>query len=114
MLPAFLRVLLILGALMALVVVGRKVKKNKILIEDAVFWVVLAAIFVLLAVFPEIAICIANLLGFISPTNFIYLSIIALLLWKVFVDSAEISRLKTKVNELAQEISLNHKDDSVH
>ena len=46
-----------------------------------------------------------------SASNFVYLVIIALLLWKVFVCSSEISRLKVKVNELAQEIALDHLDE---
>lgn len=110
MLPLYLRVLLIVAAVCALGVVGRQVKKEKLLIEDAVFWVVSAAILVIVAVFPDIAINLAYDLGFMSASNFVYLVIIALLLWKVFVCSSEISRLKVKVNELAQEIALDHLD----
>ncbi len=111
MLPVSLRILLVCGALFALGVVGRKVKKNKILVEDAVFWVVSAFVLVLLALFPGIAVSVAYALGFVSPSNFVYLCIIALLLWKVFVNSAEISRLKNKVDELAQEVALKDKKD---
>ena len=46
-----------------------------------------------------------------SASNFVYLAIIVLLLWKVFTNSGEISRLKTRVNELAQEVALAHKED---
>ena len=111
MLPIYLRLLLIVGAAAAFFVVGKKVKKQKILFEDDVFWVVVAGLVVILAVFPDIAIRLAALLGFMSASNFIYLCIIALLLWKVFVNSAEISRLKAKVNELAQEIALSQKEN---
>lgn len=112
MLPLYLRALLIVAAACALGVVGRQVKKEKLLIEDAVFWVVSAAILVIVAVFPDIAINLAYDLGFMSASNFVYLVIIALLLWKVFVCSSEISRLKVKVNELAQEIALDHLDET--
>ena len=111
MLPFYLRILLVAGAVLALVVVGRQVRRQKILVEDAVFWVVLAAIFIVLAVFPGVAIELAHALGFMSASNFVYLAIIVLLLWKVFTNSGEISRLKTKVNELAQEIALAHMDE---
>lgn len=110
MLPVYLRVLLVIGAVAALFLVGRKVKRGKILVEDAVFWVVLAAIFVLLALFPGIAINLAYALGFMSASNFVYLAIIVLLLWKAFSNSSEISRLKNKVNELAQEIALSQRE----
>ena len=112
MLPLYLRVLLIVAAACALGVVGRQVKKEKLLIEDAVFWVVSAAILVIVAIFPGIAINLAYALGFMSASNFVYLVIIALLLWKVFACSSEISRLKVKVNELAQEIALDHLDEA--
>lgn len=112
MLPLYLRVLLIVAAVCALGVVGHQVKKEKLLIEDAVFWVVSAAILVIVAVFPDVAINLAYDLGFMSASNFVYLVIIALLLWKVFVCSSEISRLKVKVNELAQEIALDHLDEA--
>lgn len=112
MLPLYLRALLIIAAVCALGVVGRQVKKEKLLIEDAVFWVVSAAILVIVAIFPGIAINLAYALGFMSASNFVYLVIIALLLWKVFACSSEISRLKVKVNELAQEIALDHLDET--
>ena len=112
MLPLYLRELLIVAAVCALGVVGRQVKKEKLLIEDAVFWVVSAAILVIVAIFPGIAINLAYALGFMSASNFVYLVIIALLLWKVFACSSEISRLKVKVNELAQEIALDHLDEA--
>lgn len=111
MLPFYLRALLVIGAVAALLVVGKQVKKQKILVEDAVFWVVVAVVFVVIAIFPDIAINLAYALGFMSASNFVYLVIIALLLWKAFTNSAEISRLRTKVNELAQEIALSKLDD---
>ncbi len=111
MLPFYLRALLVIGAVAALLVVGKQVKKQKILVEDAVFWVIVAVVFVVIAIFPDIAINLAYALGFMSASNFVYLVIIALLLWKAFTNSAEISRLRTKVNELAQEIALSKLDD---
>ncbi len=110
MLPFYLRALLVIGAVAALFVVGKQVKKQKILVEDAVFWVVVAVVFVVIAIFPDIAINLAHALGFMSASNFVYLVIISLLLWKAFTNSAEISRLRTKVNELAQEIALSKLD----
>lgn len=111
MLPVTLRVLLVLGALLALWVVCGRVKKSKILMEDAIFWVIAALVLVILAAFPGIAITLSHALGFISPANFVYLCIIVLLLWKTFTNASEISRLKAKVNELAQEIALGQLDE---
>lgn len=111
MLPIQLRALLVVGALLALWIVCSRVKKSKILMEDAIFWTVLAFVLVLLAVFPQIAICVSQALGFMSASNFVYLVVMVLLLWKVFTNSSEISRLKAKVNELAQELALAHMEE---
>ncbi len=113
MIPFQLRLILLFGAIFAVWVVCSHIKKNKILIESSVFWVVGAFILLVMAVFPQLPIVLAGLLGFMSPSNFVYLVVIALLLWKTFTNSAEISRLKAKVNDLAQEIALreiDHKD----
>ena len=105
-----LRILLIAGALLALFFVAKRVKKRKILMEDTIFWVILSVVFVLIALVPEVAFICSELLGFVSPSNFIFLIIIALLLMKVFANTSEISLLKYRVNELAQEIALRDKD----
>ncbi|WP_070640876.1 DUF2304 domain-containing protein [Olsenella sp. HMSC062G07] len=106
MLPLQLRLLLVLGALLAFVVVSNRVRRERILVEDAIFWMVLAAVLVVLAIFPQIAVMASQALGFMSASNFIFLAVIVLLLWKAFTNASEISRLKDKVNELAQEIAL--------
>ena len=101
-----LRVVLVLGALLAVWVVARQIKRRKMLVEDAIFWMVGAVVLVVLALFPGIVTEVAGLLGMLSPANFVFLVVIALLLWKVFTNSAEISRLKSKTAELAQELAL--------
>lgn len=108
MLPVQLRVLLLLGALLAVWVVANRVKKDKILIEDSIFWMVMAFVLLILAAFPNMAVEVSQWLGFMSPSNFVFLVLIALLLWKVFTNSSELSRLKAKVNELSQEVGLHH------
>lgn len=111
MIPIQLRILLVAGAALAVLIVARQIKRSRMLVEDAIFWMVTAFVLVVLALFPGIATSLARLLGFMSPANFVYLVVIALLLWKVFTNSAEISRLKARVNELAQEVALAHADE---
>lgn len=104
--PITLRALLILGAALAAWIVIGRIKKSKVLMDDAIFWVVAAVVLLILAIFPQIVIFCSNLLGFMSPSNFVFLVIVALLLMKVHSDSCEISLLKHKVDELAQEMAL--------
>lgn len=108
MLPTSLRVLLIISALLALVAVFNRIKKSKLMVEDSIFWIVCSVVLVLMAIFPDAIQQLAFSIGFMSAANFVYLAVIALLIWKVFTNSLEISRLKNKINELAQESGLAH------
>jgi hypothetical protein len=105
-----LRIALILGALLALSIVVRKVRKSKIRIADSVYWVCAAVLLLILAVFPRIAYFFSDLLGFLSPSNFVFLVVIALILLKLFNLACDVSRLTDKVEQLSQELALDKKD----
>lgn len=105
-----LRIALILGALFALSIVVRKVRKSKIRIADSVYWVCAAVLLLILAIFPGIAYFFSDLLGFLSPSNFVFLVVIALMLLKLFNLACEVSRLNDKVEQLSQEVALNKKE----
>ena len=86
-------------------------------IEYALFWIVLPVLMIVMAIFPEIVYWITIRLGFISPANFVYLFIIAVLLIKSFMMTIEISMLENKVKDLVQRIAIDDKerlDDKDH
>ncbi|WP_321972810.1 DUF2304 domain-containing protein [Paratractidigestivibacter sp.] len=101
-----LRILLIAGAIFASAFIGNRIHKSKILMGDAIFWVLLSLLLIILALFPGIAIFFSGLLGISSPANFVFMAILVLLMAKMFANSSEISMLKHRVNELAQENAL--------
>lgn len=104
--PIQQRLLLVVGAIFVFVFVTRNIKRSKILMTDAIFWVVLSAVLVIVAALPEVVIWLSGLLGFLSPSNFVFLAVVALLLVKEFSSSAQISVLSHKLEELAQQIAL--------
>lgn len=105
----FLRVFLTVIALVVLVFVLRKIKKSEMQSDDSVFWLLFAASFVLLAVFPQIGYFFADLFGIESPANFIFLYVIGILLIRVFSLSAKVAHLRLKLNTLVQELALRDK-----
>lgn len=105
-----LRIALLLGAVWLVYVVISRVKRSKIQIEDSVFWVVLAFVILLNAIFPQIAYFFSGLLGIASPSNFVFLLISAILLLKEFSTSMQLSVLRHKVDQLAQVIALSEKE----
>ena len=106
-----LRVVLIVGAFFALSVVVKRVRKSKIRVADSVYWVLCAVLMLLFAIFPGIAFFFARLLGFLSPSNFVFCIIIMLMLVRLFNLSCDVSRLTDKTEQLAQELALHTKDE---
>ncbi len=107
--PLQQRLLLLAGAILAFLFVTRRVRKRKIRMDDAIFWIVVSIMLVVVAAFPQLALWCAARLGFISASNFVFLLVVGLLLIKVFTLSAELSLLKHKVEELTQEVALRDK-----
>ena len=103
-----LRLFLITGALVLFYFVAYRIRKSMILMGDAIFWVLFSILLIVLAVFPGIAFWFSEMFGFISPSNFVFLCIIAILLAKMFANSSEISLLKYRINEIA------HQDERIN
>lgn len=101
-----LRVLCIVGAAATFLIVTNSIRRSRMRMDDAIFWVAMSLGLVIVAVFPNIATTLSRLLGFQAPSNFVFLAVIAILLIKLFTLSTEVSALKSRVNELAQEEAL--------
>ena len=56
----------------------RKIRKSQVRIEDSVFWLLFSLGLILLSLFPQLASWAANLIGVVSPVNFVFLSIISI------------------------------------
>lgn len=101
-----LRAVLLLGALLVLYFVIRKLRKAQIEVLDSVFWLFSAFSFVVLAAFPQVAFWLSSLLGFESPANFVFLYVIVLLLYREFSNTVSISKLRRRINQLVEEQAL--------
>ena len=98
-----LRLFLLAVSLLAGAVVLVRIRKSKMQIEDSVFWVLCALLFILLAAFPPILYKLTELFGVQSPANLLF---IALLFMKVFALSLKVSLLEEKLSSLAQTMAL--------
>ena len=97
-----IRICLIFGSLVTAWYILRRVRQAKVQIEDTIFWLLFSAALLILAIFWA-----ANLLGFMSPINFVYVVIIFLLLAKQFFMSIRLSQLDSKVRILTEQVALN-------
>ena len=106
-----LRAALIIGAVLTMLAMLRQIRKKKVQIDSTIFWIVFSFILVLMAVFPNIVSWFAILLGIISPANLVMAGIILILIIKMFLMTLEISEMKTKLRELAQNTALKKEID---
>ncbi len=105
-----LRVLLLIAALATAGWILYKIRKLKVKMEDAIFWIIFAGILCVLGIFPEFTYWLTEKMGVMSPANLIFLVIIFLLLEKVFTLSIIVSQLEEKITVLSAEVALRSHD----
>lgn len=101
-----LRIVLIVISIGVIVFVFKKIRKSDFFIEDSFFWIIFCLSLLIISVFPKICYTFSDWLGFESPSNFVFLAIIFLLIAKIFFMSTKISKLQAKLNNLIQKYAL--------
>lgn len=109
MTPLF-RVVLVIVSIGTLMTVLKRIRKAKLMIEDSMYWILLAMMFVVFALFPVVPDTMARLLGIYSTANFLFLFMIFLLLMRMFAMSMRISTLEDKLRKLVQDRALYDKE----
>lgn len=109
--PLMLRILLIVSAIWTAYYILRGIRKSQLSIQDSIFWIVFSVVAFLLAVFPNVAIGMTQLLGFVSPANFIFLVFIFILYIKLFSTGQKISVLENKIKKLGYELALKNMEE---
>jgi len=104
------RILLIVVSTIVLFFVIRKIRKSQVHIENTIFWILFMFGLVIISIFPGIAVFFSNLIGIETPSNFVFLCIIFLLLLKIFNLSLQVSKLQYQIQQLSQIIALEKSD----
>ena len=110
MMTGMLRVVLIVVSLTTMAYMMHKIRQAKVQIEAALFWVIFSLVLVVFAIFPPAADACARRLGIYSTPNFLFLSMIFLLMVKIFSMTIHISQLEEKQKELIQKMALDQKE----
>ena len=101
-----LRILLIIASICLMCWILHKIKKLKVKMESAIYWIIFSFGLLILAVFPQVSFYLSDLFGVMSPSNLVFLVIIFALLIKVFTLSTAVSQLEEKITVLAAEIAV--------
>ena len=100
------RLLLILGAAAALIFVVVKVRKGHLKTADSVFWVIFAAVLVLIAIVPQLIYWLADVFGIQSPANLVFFLLLIVLIIREFMMTMRVARLRSQVVTLTQEAAI--------
>ena len=101
-----LRLVLIFACVISSIYTLRKIRKSKLSVDDAFYWIFFSFILLIIGIFPEIAEFFAHLLGIQSPSNFVFLVMIFLVLFKLFSVAIDISVQKHRLNNLIQRLAI--------
>ncbi len=104
--PLNLRIILMIGSFLTLLFCVSRIRKDRLKISHSIFWVLFGAVLLALACIPKALFWLAELLGFQSPSNLVYLIVIFLLVLKLFTTTLRISKLSEQVTALTQALAL--------
>ena len=110
--PVSVRVLLFVFSSLSFLFVVRSIKKARVQLYDTTFWIFLSVLFVVLSIFPGLAIGLAELIGIQSPVNLVFLIIIFFLLAHCFLQSLRFSRLEERFNRIVSDEALKNTMES--
>ena len=116
--PVLLRSVLIVASLLTTLLIMRRIRKGKMMIEDSLFWIGFSFMLIVFSVFPQIVFKMSELVGTQSPSNFIFLFIIFVLIVRLFQMSMKISQMEAKFKDLVARIAIdenlrNEKNDDL-
>jgi hypothetical protein len=96
----------VLGAVATLVIMVEMLRRRQLREKYAVLWLALGMGLVVMAIFPGLLVTVGRWLGFVAPSNLLFLVAgLVLLLISVHL-SWEVSRLEDETRVLAEEIAL--------
>lgn len=104
-----LRIILIVASLVSCTWILSCIRRAKVRIEDSVFWICFSGGLVILSIFPQLIDFGARITGIQSAQNFLFLSIIFVLIIKLFRMTFRISQMDSKLQTLAQTIAIMNK-----
>ena len=109
------------GLLIALIVVCivtvcfvfKKIKKSQFKIGDTLYWLFFCVLLLVMSVFPKIVYWASDFIGFESPSNFIFVIIIFLLLVKIFLLDARVAKVEDKLTKFAQKYAIDNETKEI-
>ena len=101
-----LRVVLLIVSILNCVWIILRIRKAQAKIEDSVFWILFSGLLVCMSIFPQAVSWGAAVIGVQSPVNFVFLTIIFVLILKLFRLSIKLSQIESKLQSFVQSYAI--------
>ncbi len=105
-----LRIILIFASMCCFAWIVMNIRKAKVRIEDAVFWICFSAVLVLISIFPQLIDWGARITGIQSAQNFLFLVILFILIVKLFRMTLRLSQVDSRLQHLVQTIAIEERE----
>lgn len=102
MIPFRLRITLLIAVAAFLVIVLSLLKHKRLSLKYTLLWLLSAVLLFVLAVFPEILLVLASLLGIQSAMNMLYLMMIAFIIMIIMSITSIVSAQTDRIRKLAE------------
>lgn len=103
--PVGLRVALIAGSLLVLIFIIYSSVKSRMDVHFAVLWITMAAVILLIGIWPGLAAVIGEAIGFQSVSNFVFLIMTAVLFLLNYYSFLRISRMNDDIRNLNYKVA---------
>lgn len=104
---------LIVASVVTAIFVLKKIKKSQFKIGDTLYWLFFCVFLLIMSIFPNVVFGISDFIGFESPSNFIFVVIIFLLLVKIFLLDARVSKNEEKLTKLSQKYAIDNEKKEI-
>ena len=104
-----LQVILVIVSIITFIFVITKIRKSQLNIEDAVIWILLSLLLIIMSLCLPFIDRIEHVLGFMSTSNFVFSLILFFLIIIVFGQTVKISILNEKIKNLNHYIAMKEK-----
>lgn len=101
-----LKISLLVLLVFQLFLIIRTVKKKKLTMKYASFWIALIILMAIIVIFPGIIFKLSKLAGFEEPSNMVFLLGFFFLFYVSFIITTSVSIQNEKIKLLIQEVSL--------
>ena len=102
-----LQIILIAASVIVTFYTISKIRRARLDIDDALFWILFSALLLVMSIFPIIPTFFADLIGIQSPVNFVFLFMIFIAFIKLFNVAVDLSVQKHRLNALVQRLAIN-------